>query len=179
MVAENNNIANNDNEEYDFGDHHRALPPPTLPPRTRPARRVPLITLNVDVNFVVTPTRPRLQRQNAMGFIANLLNVEQQAFMDLLAEVPDDDGEMKPPTMAFILTPTEAEEDWQCAICQEMETAGAVWHPSNCHTFHEECLQNSMVYDIRCPLCRGCVTPLLMRNICKFPNCINIFIKDF
>src|SRR5271154_2294815 len=103
MVAENN-MNNNDNE-FDFGDYQRALPPPTLPPRTRPARRVLLITLTVDGNSVVTPTRPRLQRQNAMGILANLLNVEQPAFMTLLDEVPDDDDDMKPPTMEYVLAP--------------------------------------------------------------------------
>ena len=119
--------------------------------------------------FWGTPTgRPRLQRQSAMHPFFEPDEVHQQNllnFLLLLTNVPDDDDmKAEPKEYDFSLTTAAVEQAWQCVICQE-NGGDVVVHPNNCHTYHRHCLNEALHVDIRCPLCRGCVTPLMMIKI--------------
>ena len=151
--------------------------------RTRPARRVPLVTLALpeveNNNFVGTPTRPRLQRQNAVIFLWSFErhmphNANVAARLQLFNGVETgDDGnddevekDLKVVLRKYVFAAAQmTDAEWECAICKENGMNDVVWHPSNCHTFHSQCLTRWMVYDTRCPLCRSCTTPLLMKEV--------------
>ena len=160
---------------YDFLELDRAAMSTRLNERVRarPVRRVSLITLDNNNNFVETPTRPVLQRQNAMGFLWPFENNIQHnahvaAFLELLngVESSDDDDVKDDPIWSYVLTAAEVDDDeWECVVCQEGNREEVVWHPSNCHTFHNACLDRCMLHDVRCPLCRSHTTPLLMRDV--------------
>lgn len=141
-------------DEFDFLEQERAAFSRRLDGivSRRSSRRVTLTTISVEVTAPATssfatlnaPPRYRLQRQNA--FISNIENIPSKQ-------------------VTYVLSPAEVDEDaWECAICQEDEKVGIVWHPCNCHMFHEGCLQESMVHNKSCPLCR------------RFPQ--NLVIKD-
>ena len=57
------------------------------------------------------------------------------------------------------------DEDWECAVCLSNTKDDIVLHPYECHAFHRGCLSNWLDENPCCPLCRGCVTPLLMYRI--------------
>src|SRR5271154_6640089 len=61
----------------------------------------------------------------------------------------------------FVLVAATIEPAWQCVICKE-DGGIAVMHPNNCHAYHKHCLNQALHNDIRCSLCRACVTPLQM-----------------
>ena len=70
------------------------------------------------------------------------------------------------PKREYVLAKAETVDlDWECSICLGESREGLAYHPVNCHIFHEKCLKHAMIRNIRCPLCRRFVTPLLVRNI--------------
>ena len=129
------------------------------------ARRMPLVTINV--NFPTTPTaapdtprRPRLERQNAAE-VRNAFNFLQLLLDDQESE---DEGQAPPKVnlWRYDLLPAHTPEEWECSVCLDSGKEETKIHPSNCHVFHEQCLQGWMASNISCPLCRSITTPLLM-----------------
>ena len=154
-MANGSNENNQSDNEYDFGDRF------TTTPRRAP-RRVALTTVSIE-----PPTqRPRLERQNAM-LIDRAAEDEARrnriqnraAFFSLLRN-----GRDEVPMLYVLPTVEITDPEWECSVCLNTNTNGAVWHPNICHTFHEECLQRSMqLIGERCPLCRVVRGPLFMR----------------
>lgn len=148
------------NEEFDFNQPERPMV------RARRARRVPFITLtagdgdgNVEVRI-----HPHLHRQNAMVAHVDGRNVWE--FVGRLLAARNEDQLPKINLWQYVLVPAQSlEEAWECSVCLDNEKHDVVWHPGNCHCFHEVCLQQWMGNVVSCPLCRNYTSPLMMKAI--------------
>ena len=68
----------------------------------------------------------------------------------------------KPKHKYVFKQPKDLLDDWECAICFGEHQEDVVLHPEKCHSFHRECLARWLDEKPSCPICRRCVTPLLM-----------------
>jgi hypothetical protein len=68
----------------------------------------------------------------------------------------------KPKHNYVFLLPKDIPHGWECGICLCEEQKDVVLHPCFCHSFHRECLSKWLDEKPSCPICRRCVTPLLM-----------------
>ena len=131
-------------------------------------RRVQLVSLAQGTRMIYRlPYEDNVQHNaNITAMLEILLSLESDDDSDATDDMDmDSDDDITPAPMAYVLVDAEVNTEWECVICQEEEVKSVVWHPGNCHAFHEQCLQRSMAYDVRCPLCRACVTPLLMHVV--------------
>ena len=72
----------------------------------------------------------------------------------------------------YILIPApEQPSYWECGLCCDADQGSLlnygtlVWHPSNCHVFHDACLNTWLSFgNIACPWCNSCTTPLNCRD---------------
>ena len=148
---------------------------PSTPSRMRPASET-------DV-FDDTPAgRYRRERDNLLRFLQPFENHQAHnaafvSFLEMLNDFDDDsesssDSEeeeevtVEKPLYKYVFKqPKDLPDDWQCAVCFCEHQEDVVLHPEKCHSFHRECLARWLDEKPSCPICRRCVTPLLMTLI--------------
>jgi hypothetical protein len=151
-------------------------------PRREP-RRVPFRTLTripPPASTSNTLTIPAIERENMLRFLHPF--EENQAhnsnfvtFLEFLNGVgwsDDSDSEeeqmiedvpmLRPPYNYVFDLPADLPDDWECGICLMRVQIDVVLHPERCHSFHRECLARWLDENPSCPICRRCLTPLLM-----------------
>jgi hypothetical protein len=152
-------IPDEEMDAMDFGNYSRQRNSSAGIQRSEP-RRVNFITLQFG-----EASRPQLERQFAMTEGDHGVF---EALAQLIVELQDRQELCKQQLYDFVLLPFCGEVEDCCAICKEDE-GDMVWHPSNCHMFHNECLQQWMKRNESCPMCRARVSPLAMKERVEEP----------
>jgi len=114
------------------------------------------------------PARPR--QHHVITYSDETMRVAQRILRRLLGEDSEPEEEDTQPKVVRrfdyrFRTVGAVAEDWECAVCLTRTKEDLVLHPYECHAFHRGCLRNWLDINPCCPLCRGCVTPLLMYRI--------------